>query len=365
MPSEPKRKSRFFPGLILGFIAGAVAAVVAPSWWQSLVPDALFPGGAMQSRVLGKSREEGRLLLKLETDGGVLLATFTQKVEEIDLLVDKGDAVTLRAERYEPFLTDPRLDRVTKSEYGESASSADHNRFLDDDDRDHTERMRRKLFVLALVLCLPSCKPRVPPADLVLRNGRIYTLDDARTWAEALAIDEGRIVYVGPNDGVDAFAGPESDFIDLDGKMVLPGFHDSHVHPVSGGVELGQCDLNGIATREGLFEAIAECAARTPDEEWLVGGGWDLPLFPGASPDRVGARSAVAGPARVPELRRRPLGLGELPRSRHRGNRRGDAGSAERPHRARSGEASRPERSASPRPPSCRSTFLLSARKTT
>lgn len=90
--------------------------MVSPSWWQSLVPDALFPGGSMESVVLGKSREEGRLLLKLETGGGVLLATFTQRVEEIDLLVEKADRVTLRVARYEPFLTDPRLDRVVKPE---------------------------------------------------------------------------------------------------------------------------------------------------------------------------------------------------------------------------------------------------------
>ena len=62
MPSETKRKSRFFPGLLLGFVAGAIAAAVSPSWWQSLVPDALFPGGVMESEVLGKSLEDGRLL---------------------------------------------------------------------------------------------------------------------------------------------------------------------------------------------------------------------------------------------------------------------------------------------------------------
>jgi len=144
----------------------------------------------------------------------------------------------------------------------------------------------KKAQLLALSVGLAACEPKAPPADLVLRTGRIYTLDDARTWAEALAIDDGRIVFVGPNAGVDAFVGPETRFVDLEGKMVLPGFHDSHVHPVSGGVELGQCNLNGLSTREGLFAAIEECAARTPDEEWLVGGGWDLPLFPGASPHR-------------------------------------------------------------------------------
>ncbi len=116
MPQEPKRRSRFFPGFLLGLIAGAILVVVAPSWWQSLVPDALFPGGSMESVVLGKSREESRLLLKLETGGGVLLATFTERVEEIDLLVEEGDRVTLRVAQYQPFLTDPRLDRVVKPE---------------------------------------------------------------------------------------------------------------------------------------------------------------------------------------------------------------------------------------------------------
>jgi predicted amidohydrolase YtcJ len=149
--------------------------------------------------------------------------------------------------------------------------------------------MKKKLALtlcLGLGLGLAACEPKVPPADLVLRNGRIYTLDDARTWAEALAVDDGRIVFVGPDAGVDAFVGPETRFVDLEGRMALPGFHDSHVHPVSGGVELGQCNLNGLATREGLYAAIEECAARTPDEEWLAGGGWDLPLFPNGNPDR-------------------------------------------------------------------------------
>jgi hypothetical protein len=116
MASEPKRRRRFFPGFVLGFIVGAIAAVVSPSWWQALVPGALFPAGSMESEVLGKSREGDRLLLKLETEGGVLLATFTKRVQEIDLLVETGDRVTLHVPRYEPFLTDPRLDRVIKPE---------------------------------------------------------------------------------------------------------------------------------------------------------------------------------------------------------------------------------------------------------
>jgi predicted amidohydrolase YtcJ len=143
------------------------------------------------------------------------------------------------------------------------------------------------LLALSIGFGIASCKPKVPPADLIVRNGRIYTLDDARTWAEAVAIDDGRIVFVGTDEDADAFVGPGTRFVDVEGRMVLPGFHDSHVHPVSGGVELGQCNLNGLSTRDGVFAAIEECAARTPDEEWVVGGGWDLPLFPGANPHRT------------------------------------------------------------------------------
>jgi hypothetical protein len=139
---------------------------------------------------------------------------------------------------------------------------------------------------LSLALAAAACRPGVPPADLVFLDGRIHTLDDARRVAPALAIEGGQIVYVGDDRGAQDFVGPSTRVIDLDGKMVLPGFHDSHVHPVSGGVELAQCDLNGLSTREGLFAAVSECAARTPDEEWLLGGGWDLPLFPNANPHR-------------------------------------------------------------------------------
>jgi predicted amidohydrolase YtcJ len=148
--------------------------------------------------------------------------------------------------------------------------------------------MKKIWISAALSLASLACNTseETESADLVLRNAKIYTLDDSRTWAEALAIKAGEIVFVGPDEGLEPFAGADTRVLDLEGRMVLPGFHDSHLHPVSGGVELGQCNLNGLSTREGLFSAIEECAARTPDQEWLVGGGWDLPLFPGANPSR-------------------------------------------------------------------------------
>lgn len=119
------------------------------------------------------------------------------------------------------------------------------------------------------------------PADLILHGGEVYTVDAARSWAEAVAVRGGRIVFVGTDIGARAWIGDDTRLIDLDGAMVLPGFHDAHVHPVSGGVELLQCDLNEADDRAAVLATVRACVAATPDEPWLVGGGWDLPSFPG------------------------------------------------------------------------------------
>ncbi len=140
------------------------------------------------------------------------------------------------------------------------------------------------LSILFVGLFVGELTAAEPAADLVLLEGRIYTLDAARSWAEALAVRGGRIVYVGPDAGAARFVGAETRVLRLGGKMVLPGFHDSHVHLVSGGVELAQCDLNGIENQEELFARIRACAAGRDPDAWVVGGGWALPLFPDGNP---------------------------------------------------------------------------------
>lgn len=116
MDSEKKRKKRrFLPGLVVGFVLGVVTALAAPRWFDAYLPASFFPSGVVEGEVTEKSTEAARLLLKLETDDGVLLASFTERVEEIDLLVEKGDRVSLRVPRYEPFLTDPSIERVMEA----------------------------------------------------------------------------------------------------------------------------------------------------------------------------------------------------------------------------------------------------------
>lgn len=123
-------------------------------------------------------------------------------------------------------------------------------------------------------------------ADLVLQDGAIYTADAARSWADAVAIRGGKIIYVGPNAGVQPFISPTTRVIDLQGKMLLPGFTDSHVHPVSSGMQLNDCVLNNISTVSGVLEAVKQCQANLNGKKWLVGAGWDLPLFANANPTK-------------------------------------------------------------------------------
>lgn len=124
-------------------------------------------------------------------------------------------------------------------------------------------------------------------ADLALKNGAVYTLNGARSWAQAVAIREGRIVYVGPDKGLDAHVGPDTRVVDLKGRMLMPSFQDVHIHPISGGVEASSCDLHGLTTADEYIAAIRKYAEAHPQEPWITGGGWLMSAFgPGGMPRR-------------------------------------------------------------------------------
>ena len=152
----------------------------------------------------------------------------------------------------------------------------------------HFQTVGWKAFFLLIApsFLLSGCRKASPPADLILRNGAVYTVDAQRSWAAAVAIAGGRIVYVGDDAGAEKFRGDATAVLELGGKMVLPGFHDSHVHPVSSGIELGQCDLNGLTSLQEIFEKIRTYAGENPHKSWIVGAGWDLPIFPNANPTK-------------------------------------------------------------------------------
>jgi len=105
--------------LLTGFVLGAVTVLLVPGDLSSRLPEAL--GGSKEvvsGTVMAKKSGSDELLLTVETAGGALLATFTQRIREIDLLVDVGDVLTLRLARSEPFVEDPIIEKVMKSPLG-------------------------------------------------------------------------------------------------------------------------------------------------------------------------------------------------------------------------------------------------------
>lgn len=148
----------------------------------------------------------------------------------------------------------------------------------------------RALIVTALAAGCSQSESPAPTAgaDAVYRNGRIYTVDAGRSWAQAIAIKDGRISFVGSDAGVAAHVGTNTEVIDLGGRMMLPAFQDSHIHPISGGVEASACDLNGLGGLAEYRSTIGEYAAANPDVPWILGGGWSMAVFgPGGAPSRT------------------------------------------------------------------------------
>lgn len=132
----------------------------------------------------------------------------------------------------------------------------------------------------------PQLRKGIPlhSADFVYKNGAICTMDSARNWCQALAVYKGKISFVGSDRSVEAEIGPSTKVIDLNGRMVLPGFHDTHVHLAEGGVELGQLSLEGCTDISEVKKRLKAYAEKNPDQKWILGGNWALTLFPNANP---------------------------------------------------------------------------------
>ncbi|GHH67489.1 hypothetical protein GCM10018781_22820 [Kitasatospora indigofera] len=118
------------------------------------------------------------------------------------------------------------------------------------------------------------------PADLVLHNAHVHTVDDARPRAEAIAVRDGRIAWVGDGDGWRVLAGPGTEVVDARGRLVLPGFVDSHNH-VRLGSDADCVQLAGAASLAEIGARIAERLRSHPDAEWIEGEAFDYSAIPG------------------------------------------------------------------------------------
>jgi len=126
---------------------------------------------------------------------------------------------------------------------------------------------------LALRPLLPAQSK--PAADLIITNAKIWTGDKARPNAEAIAVLGERIVAVGSAAEVDAWHGPQTKVLDAQGKLLLPGFNDAHVHFIDGGNHLQDVQLKDAASQEEFARRIGERVKTTPKGEWVMGGDWD------------------------------------------------------------------------------------------
>lgn len=122
-------------------------------------------------------------------------------------------------------------------------------------------------------------------ADLAFVGGPVATMDPVRSVTDAVAVADGRIAALG-SAAVRPLIGPATDVVPLDGRLLLPGFHDAHVHPVYGGLTRLRCDLSGAATPAEYLRRIADYSRSHTGAEWILGGGWDPAAFPGGSPTR-------------------------------------------------------------------------------
>ena len=132
----------------------------------------------------------------------------------------------------------------------------------------------RRWTVLAMALLIGCAETPEQAADLVLRGGHVVTVDSARPEAEAIAVLGHRIMLVGTDEEVGAHVGPETRVIDLDGRLVVPGFIEGHGHFMGVGNAQLDLDLTTARTWEEIVAMVEDAAAEAAAGEWIVGRGW-------------------------------------------------------------------------------------------
>src|SRR5215472_3218511 len=155
------------------------------------------------------------------------------------------------------------------------------------------ERMRTRMVVLGAILfgaalTLTSFAARGQSArkhvDRIFVNGQIWTGDDQRPKAEALAVAEDKIVAVGSTAEIQALASSDTAIIDLKGRLVLPGFQDSHLH--FPGKSVNEVDLHAAETLKEFQRRLADFAKAHPQLPWITGHGWGYSAFPNQTVDK-------------------------------------------------------------------------------
>jgi predicted amidohydrolase YtcJ len=132
-----------------------------------------------------------------------------------------------------------------------------------------------RLYVSLLLLLVLPRAACAEPLDLLLLNGKVWTVDKSRPEVEAVAVRAGRIVRVGKTAELKSLAATAKRVIDLRGRRVVPGFHDSHIHLLGSGLRLAEVALKDAADEKEFGRRLKAFDAKLPRGRWMTGGEWD------------------------------------------------------------------------------------------
>jgi predicted amidohydrolase YtcJ len=134
--------------------------------------------------------------------------------------------------------------------------------------------MRASSVLLGLIVAAAT-HAAPPTADLIVHDARIHTVDAARPLARAMAIRDGRVVFVGSEREAMSLRGANTRLLDLDGRTVIPGMIDAHAHLLGLGQGLQTLDLRGTSSYDAVIAKVLERRDATPAGRWIIGRGWD------------------------------------------------------------------------------------------
>ncbi|MCX8490341.1 MAG: amidohydrolase family protein, partial [Cyclobacteriaceae bacterium] len=134
--------------------------------------------------------------------------------------------------------------------------------------------MKRILVLFLITTLFAGCAGKKNPADMIIRGGKIYTMNLQQPEVEAVAVAGGRIVYAGDAMGVIAFEGQNTRSIDLKGRTMTPGLIEGHGHFMGLGYSELDLDLMSVKSYEEMVEAVKLAVAKTEPGQWIIGRGW-------------------------------------------------------------------------------------------
>ncbi|CAD6228131.1 unnamed protein product [Miscanthus lutarioriparius] len=135
-----------------------------------------------------------------------------------------------------------------------------------------------------VLLPFPWTPPRDRFADMILANATIYTADPAHPFADAMAVRGGRVLRIGTYESVKELKGRHTHELSLSENVVLPGFIDSHVHFIDGGLQLARVPLRGVRSKDDFIARVKEAVRDKHPGQWILGGGWNNDFWGGDIP---------------------------------------------------------------------------------